>query len=189
MDRGHINDLLRQHGASLPEGDAGERLLGAITSIVEQVQAEARADAPWLAVADELCREEGITEGCMTDRLVSAREEVKASHTLRERLGALLDSVALPLKGPAAPNTMHSWHDLPEVAQAMADRSAQLREVALSSISRAVQVALGAATVQEREALVLAHPTYTHAPDGRLVAVSLQDDEHRMLHVLWQDAR
>jgi hypothetical protein len=34
----------------------------------------------------------------------------------------LLDGVALALKGAAPPNGMHSWADLPELAQSLVDK-------------------------------------------------------------------
>ena len=42
---------------------------------------------------------------------------------LNERLSKLLHGVALALKGPEAPLTAHSWHDLPELAAKVAQQA------------------------------------------------------------------
>jgi hypothetical protein len=47
------------------------------------------------------------------------REELNDAQSLCDRLAKLLDGVCGALKGEAPPNTAHSWHDLPELTQAL----------------------------------------------------------------------
>ena len=47
-------------------------------------------------------------------------KEAQESHDLREKLSDILTRTANALKGKPAPLHSHSWHDLPEVAEAMA---------------------------------------------------------------------
>lgn len=50
--------------------------------------------------------------------------DLEAASQIRERMGKLLDGVALALKGDPGPLATHGWHDLPEIAADTARRAA-----------------------------------------------------------------
>jgi hypothetical protein len=52
--------------------------------------------------------------------LAQRNEECEEGDALRERMAGLLRGVANALKGPPAELSSHSWHDLPEIAAALA---------------------------------------------------------------------
>lgn len=70
--------------------------------------------------------------GCRIKGLLTvidaAKREVDEFCDLQARLGDLLAGTAAALKGAPAPLTMHSWHDLPEVAQRVYDRMVWLEQ-------------------------------------------------------------
>ena len=67
------------------------------------------------------------------DRVAALEAEVEEQDQLREKLVDLLTRTAAALKGEPEPNTLHSWHDLPELARAATERAqalhAALREL------------------------------------------------------------
>jgi hypothetical protein len=63
-------------------------------------------------------------------------QEIEAMFQNNERLATLLERVANALKGTPEPDTAHSWHDLPELTQAVVSDAISLRE-ALGNVTRA----------------------------------------------------
>lgn len=61
----------------------------------------------------------------MSDELRTENNEL---HELNFRLAKLLEGVANALRGAPAPNTAHSFHDLPELALAVVEDGRRLRE-------------------------------------------------------------
>lgn len=75
---------------------------------------------------------------------------------------------------------LHNFEpDLPTVFQ-------QERIALFQAIKRGVRVGMAADTVEKREDLVLSHVTITRSDSGRVAAITLQDDEHRILETLWE---
>lgn len=56
------------------------------------------------------------------DRIAELEKENRELHALIERMSNLLTRTAIALKGPPAPLTLFSWHDLPEVAEKLTEQ-------------------------------------------------------------------
>ena len=52
-----------------------------------------------------------------------AANRIEEQDQLREKLADLLTRIAAALKGEPEPNTLHSWHNLPELARAATERA------------------------------------------------------------------
>ena len=77
-----------------------------------------------------------MLESCNTNEKIAVaelRNELHESDLLRERMDRLLTRTACALKGDPAELSMHSWHDLPEVAERLKSQRDELL-AALESI-------------------------------------------------------
>ena len=90
-------------------------------------------------------RHEGETDVAVSKVLLFAAirylsdllDEQAAQEALLTRLGVLLDGVTLAFKGEPEPNTAHSWHDLPELAErVMRDRRALHDDSLVAQVKR-----------------------------------------------------
>jgi hypothetical protein len=59
-----------------------------------------------------------VLEGLL-DVITDLRIDADELERVNARMSTLLSQVAMALKGPEAPLTLHSWHDLPELAAAL----------------------------------------------------------------------
>lgn len=57
------------------------------------------------------------------------KRELEDSGRLLIRLASILTRTANALKGQPGPQTLHSWHDLPEVAAKLADEAWKYRDL------------------------------------------------------------
>lgn len=69
--------------------------------------------------------------------LLNQDAELADADALRDKLAAILTRTADALKGPPAELSLHSWHDLPDVAQELRSRlaaaDALLREITITA--------------------------------------------------------
>lgn len=72
-----------------------------------------------------------------------AANRIEEQDQLREKLADLLTRIAAALKGEPEPNTLHSWHNLPELARAATER-AQAAEQAIREHNDGLQEACDA---------------------------------------------
>ena len=55
----------------------------------------------------------------LRERIAELEAELAESDAVRERLAYILAETSVALKGPNGPLSLHSWHDLAEVASTM----------------------------------------------------------------------
>lgn len=78
--------------------------------------------ASWLAAPGQIAPTRGTLESLtsLLRQIDEALVDAHDTHALNDRLGALLTRIANALRGEPAQSYLHSWHDLPERAAALA---------------------------------------------------------------------
>lgn len=69
------------------------------------------------------------------DAALDQDDESEIEERSRAMMRTLLDQITVILKGPNPPNGLHSWHDLPELTQALIDK-VPLREAYIKELER-----------------------------------------------------
>lgn len=79
-----------------------------------------------------------------------------------------------------------AWHNAIALDPRVSVDAQKLLKPYLGAIHKALLLGMGADTVERREDLVLAHIVATRNVNDDLVALTLQDNEHRIIATLWE---
>lgn len=109
--------------------DSVHRIVYDYVAELERERDEAQQRLEWVAATlhGDLLVGRGAEEPLVRD-IAALRAEVADEAAMRERLAAILTRTAAALKGEPTPLTVHSWHDLAEVAAALRNALAEVRE-------------------------------------------------------------
>ena len=81
-----------------------------------------------LAEAQTKLAEQSKATAAEREKRESEWAEAEVTEAANELMDNIIRRAAIAMKGPEAPQKGHSWHDLPEVAEALVRENAALRE-------------------------------------------------------------